>query len=380
MANELNIKWKDEKAAAYYLNANNLHEIHPMINARETPFIEWYAADKLKIKAHTAIKIINDNVHKVFQTGNSDVIIDIDDNLDTGSIAAGTDYYVYICDEEDGTASIVISANSSYPSGYDADSSRKIGGFHTLCVANGTIGGHDLTGFLAGAILPASVWDLTHRPECEPEGMVWSEKAQIWVDIYLQSGTGASTVSVYGATITDTRTWFDHLDDMAAVGKRLLHDHEFQVIAGGSNEETNIAGSADPVTTGGHSDTASRRMISNIGCEDCCGALWQWLLDGGYRFDGAANHTHQVTVSGDPETVTSGNPSGDVAPAWDWYDLPGSKGSLYRQGTYGNIRFLAGGYWNAGTVCGSRSRHAAGYPWVAGSDIAGRGCARSRNT
>ena len=86
--------------------------------------------------------------------------------------------------------------------------------------------------------------------------MVYCAKLDLWVDIYLQSGTGASTASVPGATITDTRIWNDHVDDLAAVGKVLLDDSEFQIVAEGSNQKTNIAGSADPVTTGGHRDTA----------------------------------------------------------------------------------------------------------------------------
>ncbi|MFH2125529.1 MAG: hypothetical protein ABIK12_03380 [Pseudomonadota bacterium] len=291
---------------------------------------------------------------------------------------AGQDFYIYACNDG-GSLVLLLSANSTVPAGYDADTSRKIGGFHCLCVAVGTISGHALTGYVAGDILPASVWDLKHRPICSPEGMVYSEAAQIWVDIYLQSGTGASCASVFGGTITDSRTWLDFVDDLGAVGKRLLEDDEFQLVASKSNEETNITGSADPVTTGGHVDTAGRRMISDIGCEDCAGALWQWLRTQSYRFDGAANHTHQVTVSGDPETVATGNPSGDVAPAWSWQDLPGSKGSLYKQGTYGDAKLLAGGSWGYGSYCGSRARGANYYRWNADSNIGARGCcARSQ--
>uniref|UniRef100_A0A6H2A0I6 Putative tail protein n=1 Tax=viral metagenome TaxID=1070528 RepID=A0A6H2A0I6_9ZZZZ len=291
---------------------------------------------------------------------------------------AGKDFYIYACNDS-GSLVLLLSANSTVPAGYDADTSRKIGGFHCLCVAAGTISGHALTGYLAGDILPASVWDLKHRPICSPEGMVYSEAAQIWVDIYLQSGTGASCASVFGGTITDSRTWLDFVDDLGAVGKRLLEDDEFQLIAAKSNEETNITGSADPVTTGGHVDTAGRRMISDIGCEDCAGALWQWLRTQSYRFDGAANHTHQVTVSGDPETVATGNPSGDVAPAWSSYDLPGSKGSFYKQGTYGDAKLRAGGDWGYGSTCGSRARYAALYRWAATSSLGARGCcARSQ--
>jgi formylglycine-generating enzyme required for sulfatase activity len=183
--------------------------------------------------------------------------------------------------------------------------------------------------------------------------MVHASALDIWVDIYLQSGTGAATRSANGATITDTRDWLDFTDDLAAVGKRMLSDSEFQVAAAGSNEKANILGSADPITTGAHVDTASRRMISNIGCEDMCGALWQWLLAQSYRNDDAG-------YSG----------------AWVYYTLPGNKGSLYRQSGSGDIKLLAGGTWAYGTHCGSRSRNAAYSRWYAASNVGSRGCAR----
>lgn len=345
---------------------------------------------------------------------------------------AGKDFYVYAVQPGSGTTpSFLLSANSTTPSGYTSDNSRKMGGFHCLCVAAGTISDHDLTGYLQGDVLPASVWDLFYRPQCSPEGMVFSEKAGVWVDIYLQSGTGASTASANGATITNTRTWMDHVDDFAAVKKQLLSDAEFQIIAAGSPEEAQIWDTADPVTTGGHSayflltldvgpavdwaadDTitgntsgytctviekltnttyicknmsnaagftggeeltngvnaadqgagyptwaASKgRMISNIGCEDCAGAMHQWLLDQSWRADGL------------PDT-------GD--PTWDWEDLPGAKGSLYQQGTYGDVKLLAGLSWAAGARCGSRARDAYFWRWRASPAIGGRGRAEPR--
>lgn len=261
---------------------------------------------------------------------------------------SGKDFYVYAT--ADG---LVLSANATYPTGYTAANSRKIGGFHCLCVTVGTISGHPLTGFLAGDILPASVWDLQHRPLCSPEGMVYSEAAGIWVDIYLQSGTGTNTKSVNGGTITGNRDWMDFCDDLSAVGKRLLDDREFQVIAAGGNEETNIAGNADPGTTTGHTDTAGRRMISNIGCEDCAGVMHQWLLDQSYRVGTGA--------------------------AWNWYDLPGAKGSLYNYSTDGqaDVKLIAGGNWTNGAICGSRCRFANNYRWIVDSSIGARGCCGS---
>lgn len=281
---------------------------------------------------------------------------------------AGKDFYIYACQPASGTApKFVFSANSTVPIGYDAVNSRKIGGFHCLCVDAGTISGHPLSGYVAGDILPASVWDLKHRPVSNPEGMVFSEAANIWVDIYLQSGTGANTASVFGATITDNRNWMDFVDDAGAVRKSLLNDIEFQLIAAGSNEETNIQGSSDPGTTGGHVDTAGRRMISNIGCEDCCGVMWQWLNEQSYRYDGGS-HTHTENTAA-AYTQNATTDATDPTPAWTWYDLPGDKGSIYKHGTYGDIKLRAGSAWFSGSYSGSRARNANSSRWYADSFV-----------
>lgn len=289
---------------------------------------------------------------------------------------AGKDFYVYCCQPAAGIAPVItLSANSTVPTGYTASSSRKVGGFHCLCVAVGTIGGHALDGFVAGDILPASIWDLNHRAANSlNEGMLWNQYNQQWEQIYLASDNGASGVqSVYGATIMDTINWMDIVDRGGKVGMKLLNDSQFQLAASGSNEGTNISGSSDPVTTGGHIDTAGRRMISNLGHEDMCGAMWQWLLDQSYRFDAAANHAHtENTAASYVQNATTSAASGDVAPAWADYALPGSKGSLYRQGTYGDVKLRAGAPWNGGSFAGSRARTADYYRWRAASHTGGR--------
>ena len=314
------------------------------VYARSEPF----ARDSANTLATPPAKVEVDGALLSFAAGT--IGLNTAGNWDASTYAtpanrAGKDFYVYAT--ADG---LILSANATYPTGYPAANSRKIGGFHCLCVAVGTISGHPLSGMAAGDILPASVWDLQHRPQCSPEGMVWSEAAGIWVDIYLQSGTGTSTKSANGGTITDTRNWMDFVDDLGAVGKRLLDDGEFQKIAAGGNEETNIAGSADPGTTTGHTDTAGRRMISNIGCEDCAGVVYQWLLDQSYRVGTGA--------------------------AWNWYDLPGAKGSLYNYSTAGDadVKLLAGGHWYHGTSCGSRCRRADIRRWYVSSTFSARGC------
>jgi len=277
---------------------------------------------------------------------------------------AGKNFYLYSCVPATGRApTIKISANSTTPSGYAAATARKIGGFHCIPATMVSLpSGHPFKNHVAGDIhcgdgRSGSIWDLMHRPRgiAAPEGMIWCEEANIWVGIYLVSGTGVNTASVNGGTISDTRDWMDFVDDLGAVGCRLPTDREFQLFAAGSNEETNITRSADPGTTGHHLDTAGRSMISNCGCIDCCGVVYQWLADQSFRIDGLTDPT--------------------VDPAWAWHDLPGAKGSLRRQGTYGDVKLRAGGSWASGSSCGSRCRVADASRWAATSSLGARAVA-----
>ena len=433
--------------------------------------------------------IISIGLYAVTDFGAANIWID---DIKTTSIEAGKDYFVYACDST-GTLVFKVSKAATYPAGFAAATSRKLGGFHTLALAIGTISGHTLTTFDTADINPYSIWDLKHRPRSNPAGMTYSPKTGKWCDIYLVSGTAASSLSVNGGTMSDTRTWLDFVDDAGSVSKRLMTDSEFQCIATGSNEETNILASADPVTTGPHIDTAGRRMISNIGCEDMCGVMYQWLLDQSYRFDGGALSAASATLAlthaaspggtpiyvkfgadGDPYlcsniatdmvdkwltfgsaytllvkhdasaavggyqvyfdedatqpsrllaavpglkdvyvptsnprytlkityNVAPGTPgvavnyddtSGhqhlefisptttagvlDLAstdPTFSFYDLPGAKGSAYKQGTYGDVKLIAGGDWSRGSSCGSRCRNAYYYRWRTDTIIGAR--------
>ncbi len=347
-------------ASAGYL-AEKLAALYPSLYQRDqkwalkTPYTT--AANRYTILTPNKLSVdINGTVY--FLTAQAEIDLSSAANWDTTSPTnyttaanrAGKDFYIYACVPVSGsTPKVVLSANSTTPSGYSASTSRKIGGFHGLCVAVGTISGHTLTDFVAGDVLPASIWDLLHRPVSNPEGMVYSDAINKWVDIYLASGTGSSTASVYGASITDTRDWNDFVDDGAAVKKRMLDDGEFQVIAAGSNEQTNIYGSSDPGTTGGHIDTASRRMISSIGVEDACGVVWQWLSDQSSTYDA---------------TATEG-----------WKGADSGKGYLYYLAYTRDIKLVAGGDWGGGGVAGSRSRSANCSRWDAYSDIGCRFCA-----
>lgn len=270
------------------------------------------------------IKLTVDGVDRVWHNTSTIDFVPAS-NLDSGSsLGAGKNYYIYLVPSGTG-CKLIVSLNASYPSGYTATNSRKIGWFHTLCVAAGTISGHLASGYSAGDIIPNSVACLSFRPKCDPSGMAYIDIIDSWVDIYLQSGTGANTASVYGGTITDTRYYGNHCRDMAKVGKTLPSSNDFSIFAFGSNEKTNISGSADPVTTGGHKDTNNRRMISQYFIEDCCGALWQWLND-----EGPCGGSNWTDITLDDNASSS------------WY------GSLFV--------LLAGGYWDGGAHCGSGCR------------------------
>jgi hypothetical protein len=463
------------------------------LNPRDK-MVEAHAADhdKIVIKGSYGFLVkIGDDYFVL----DEDVTLSTATDLDTGAIANGKDYYVYACNDG-GTLDWKESLASTYPAGFNANTSRKMAGFHTLCANVGTIAGHTLTGYIANDILPASIWDLRHRAiNGNNEGLVYDSKIHKWAMIYLASGTGVDTTSAYLGTISDTRNWMDFVDDGHAIGMRLPTDHEFQSLAYNSNEETNILGSADPGTTGGHSDTASRRMISDIGCEDCAGVMYQWLLDQSWRLDGAgigitaASKTATVTDSDTPggniiylkfdngeqylccnmanaaadkvvafgtdykvtvkhdanaavgglavtfdddgtqpdriivnnttllkdcyietnnplyslklkhaasggvnlyyddtaddrlECTCAGNANADIDlalisftnPSWGWYNLPApGRGSLYKQGSHGDVKLLAGGTWSDGAVCGSRGRNAYYYRWLTNSHIGAR--------
>lgn len=417
---------------------------------------------------------------------------------------AGKNFYIYACQPVSGNNPVfVISAAKTFPSGYNAVNSRRIVQFHCLCLSVGAIGGHQLSGLITGDILPRSFQDLEHRPKAGfIDGIVWGgvtdfdtlDYAPVWKAIYMASGTGTSTASIFGAAASTTRDWNAFVDDFGKIGCRMMDDAEFQVLCAGIEEEVNITGSANPTTTGGHISTTGRRIISNIGSEDDAGVWWQWLATQGFRvdFDGSvvtaaktSNIVHAAAPGGNPVYVdydTDGTPylcctmatttvdkwvafstthkvlikhlaaipatavqlyfdedatqpnrllaavphlknvyvavqpnSGyklqityNAAPgtpgvainfddgadqrlefisptatlgvvdmaldaiAWTYYNLAGTVGSLYRQGIYGDVKLLGGGFWGGAADAGSRARSAANYRWYAAAAVGGR--------
>lgn len=347
----------------------------PAVRSVVDRWLRFNPLDKtgLVIKAGTEIKKSNGEYQ----------VYDTDTQVALGALVGGKDYFVNLAD--DGT---ITASQSKLGSGVT------IGRFHTLCVAAGTINmiapssgigvngdfmvksyrededpdyyefykkkvlsltsytqydvvtvNHPLSGYSAGDILPESIWCLSWHPECLFEdAMVYDRDTGVAVDIYLQSGKGLNTRSTYNVAHTVSRQQWNYQEDMRQVGKRLLRDYEFTSAAIGSNEKTNIYGSADQTNVGGHKDTANRRMISAIGCEEMCGYLWQWL---------------------DEIAPTGGS-------AWANDDGHGAFGQEYGA----PYVLVAGGYWLHAASCGSRCRYSVNVRSTVYASLGGRGSSR----
>ena len=344
-----------------------------------TPFLIALNRQHLQIRAGTILKVAVNGIGRFFKA-DEDVPLDISAILDTGAIAPGKDYYLFLVPDND-TVKFVLSLNKSAPTGYSAISVKLIGGLHTLCVSAGTgmiyqagdqTLSHPLNGYLAGDILPASVWCLNHRPYSEPEGMVYIDSLDFWCDIYKQSGSGINTKSAYQGAITRSRQYVDFVEDQFCVKKELLSDSEFAAAMLGSNEQTAVAGTNESGATaggaGGRVDTAGRRMISIYGVEEGCGSLWEWLrTTSAAGVDGTIHGQTAATPSYGYITVTQNS--------YGPYGQAGGKGSFWGLAA----ALLAGGAWNDGAYCSSRSRHADHARSSAYSGCGGRGRSRCIN-
>lgn len=237
---------------------------------------------------------------------------------------AGHDFYIFVW-QQPGVArpAFILSNNSTIPEGerFTAGNTRKIGGFHCLFAAVGTIAGHPLSGMAAGQIIPASVWDLRHRPVASPEGMAYIEKIGKWVQIYLMTTSGTGNPFTFIAQVTNMTALHGYpplskywcVDFLAERNLKLLTDSEFQTVARGSN--TAVYGDSDGIgwRTGGHPDITGRRMISADGIEDCCGFRFQWVADNASTI--AASFTYTTTGTGNGSAMLSGG-AGVLVGGW----------------------------------------------------------------
>ena len=320
----------------------------------------------------------------IFQTGNT--VLNAS-NLDVGAaFSVGCDYYVYICDSRQDAQDeqYIISLNSTYPSGWNASNSRKIGGFHygrcrkindNLQPVNssGAVFGTGWESAVSNGIVPRSVWTLGHRPKCSPEGMVYLGGGT-WVDIYLNSDDGAQGLkSEYNCapmTGTEGMNWYTFTERLMKSGKRMPDYSEFCAYAFGSPQGLDGANTNawTATTNTGRGTTGSVvNAVSAVGCVDAVGRVWEWLNDLITRAEHATNADYHPTA------------------AWGWdkksplrdnatkYDV----GNIYQYYAYSLAALLAGGNWPDGVRAGARAVHCSGYPWDVHTIIGVRGACDS---
>ena len=314
----------------------------------------------------------------IFKTGNT--VLNAS-NLDIGAaFAVGSDYYVYICDSRQDAQDeqYIISLNSTYPSGWNASNSRKIGGFHygrcrkindnmQPVNSSGAIFGTGWESAVSNGILPRSVWTLGHRPKCSPEGMVYLGGGT-WVDIYLNSDDGAQGLkSEYNCapmTGTEGMNWYTFTERLMKSGKR-MPDYAFGSPQGLDGANTNAW---TATTNTGRGTTGSVvNAVSAVGCVDAVGRVWEWLNDLITRAEHATNAEYHPTA------------------AWGWdkkshlrdnatkYDV----GNIYQYYAYSLAALFAGGGWDNGVHAGARAVSCYYYPWGVSTNIGVRGACDS---
>lgn len=285
-----------------------------------------------------------------------------DGSLD--ALALGDDVYLYAVQSDDGRAGLIASTNITAPGGYTSANSRKIGGFHygrVRPVANR----YDTAYAPAVQIVPNSVWDLQHRPTCDPTGMVEVVPGKLWVDIYLNSeGSGTwpenIPVSRYGVPpIKDdiyARVDFHLLARNA--GKRLPSAEEFLTYAEGApqgNYGNNDTAWSATTNTGPTNTGAVAKAVSMFNVVDAAGNLWEWLDD---HYD-------------------LGDYNGSVTPyAWNQTAVDVGKDSATPRGAVFHVSwrsFFGGGGWADGVHAGARCLYTNAGPWHASGSVGLRG-------
>lgn len=245
---------------------------------------------KIKIAAGTFLKLeVASTGTTLWYTNLEDLELNVESLLDSGStLQPGKNYALYLVPNTAGDGvDLKVSLNQTAPNGYTTGDTRRIAGWHTMCRDVGTISwytNHPLSGWLAGDIIPTSVWTLFHRPYASPAaGVIYVENngKPFWRTIYDHSGTLTGTNFEYGGTITRSRTFYGHMQDMQAVGFS-LPDYEQCAVSGiGCEALKAVSGKAESsiITAGGHLNESNHRITSVVGAEDCCGCTWKITKD-----------------------------------------------------------------------------------------------------
>lgn len=198
-------------------------------------------------------------------------------NGDDVKVVAGTDYLVY---ERNGNYFLSVDAN-------EADAVM-VGGFHYGLIPEDFAARNNIDEEHAEqirAINAYSIWDEDHRPTCNPNGMAYIPKEDIWVDIYMcgseheKFGTSAphqhflAGGNDYGRVNPNGDEDFLYKDFESVAqkhGKRFITFDEFISSMKGVKEFAS-AGDDDNGITKHHPD-----FVSMYGIEQATGYNWIW--------------------------------------------------------------------------------------------------------
>ena len=362
------------------LNVNKMATISDIV-APTSQYLYASGANELTLVDNCVIAVGGSGI---FKTANT--LLNAS-NLDVGSaFAVGSDYYVYICDSRiDGEdEKYIISLNSTYPSGWNASNSRKIGGFHygrcrkvdgNMQPVNGSgvIFGAGWESAVSNGIVPRSVWTLGHRPKCSPEAMVYLGGGT-WVDIYLNSDDGANGLkSDYGVapmTGTEGMNWYTFTERLMKSGKRMPDYSEFVAYAFGSPQglaDANTNAWSATTNTGRGTTGSVVNAVSAVGCVDAVGRVWEWLNDLITRAQHATDATYHKTEAWGWDLTS---PLRDAATKYD-------VGNIYQYYHASLAALGAGGNWGNGANAGARAVSCSSYPWYVNTYIGVRGACDS---
>ena len=322
----------------------------------------------IQVVGESGIKILKDTVicvgESIFKT-ERDITLN-SANLDSGSFTLGKDYYVYCCDKGgEADEEYKISLNSTFPVGYTATSSRKIGGFHYGHVrrkneniepinSSGVAWGSGWEENIYVGILPFSVWTLAHRPTCSPEGMIYAKGIGKWVDIYELSTNYRSEYN--GTPMSGSEgisIWDWHEKVASRIGKVPLSYLESCCVGDGSpngRDETNDYCWTKTTNSGRNPAGIIAKAVSAYDVKDAVGNVYKTCSD--------------TSWSTQAYSGTGG--------AWKWQDTEKDsvkKGQFYAAYTSDLHVAVVGGAWSSGVHCGSRTVDLINCPWVVSGTV-----------
>ncbi len=329
------------------------------LQAQEKRYIQANADESVKILKDTVV-CVGDSIFKTER----DIVLN-STALDTGSFVVGKDYYIYVCDKGNNQdEEYKISLNSTFPLGYDATNSRKIGGFHygdcrrvnleTLEPVNtsGVAWGSNWEDNVYVGILPFSVWTLLHRPKCEPEGMVYCESINKWVDIYLTSTNYKSEYNATPLTGSEGLCYWDWHEKVARKLKKFpLSYLEFCSVADGSpngRDDSNTYAWTHKSNAGRNKTGIIAKAVSSYGLKDCVGNVWEVGKD--------------ISFSTQIYTGSGG--------AWNFKNATEVKKGAHYTAFNNDVHVaLHGADWNDGVSAGSRTVYCSSYLWSVSTHV-----------